>query len=511
MATSQINNKRIAKNTVLLYIRTLFVMVISLYTSRVVLQVLGVEDYGIYQVIGGLVAMFSVISASLSSAVSRFITFELGTGDKERLKRIFATSIVIQIVIAFVVFIVAEVIGMWFMQTQMQIPASRMTAAQWVLHCSLITFCINLLSVPYNACIIAHEHMKTFAYVSILNALLTLAVCFIIKFAPFDRLIFYAILLTLTAVIIRLIYTFYCHKHFEESRVKLQFDKPVFKEMFGFAGWSFFTNTNFILNTQGVNMLINVFFGVTFNAARGIANQVEHAVASFVNSFTTAVNPQITKSYASGDKEGMYVLVCRAAKFSFFTMFLIALPIICEADTILHIWLTVVPDKTVIFVQLSLVLGMLDCIGTSGFTACMATGKLKKYSIVISSIGIMEFPLTWIFFLQGASIVSTYWLYIAVKSVVLIARMYLLKSMVGLPVRMYVQKVFIPVITVAALAIIPPIVLINFITPSLIRLLLSVVVGVLSVGTVALFAGMTVNERQLILQKVNSGISRLKK
>lgn len=486
-------------------------MVISLYTSRVILKVLGIEDYGVYQVVGGLVTMFAVVSSSLSAATSRFITFEIGSGNKERLKKIFSTSLIIQFGISLVVLIIAEIVGIWFMQTQMQIPDGRMMAAHWVFQCSLITFCINLISIPYNACIIAHEHMKAFAYVSVIEVVLKLLICFLIAVSPVDRLISYAILLTFIAVTIRLIYTYYCHKHFEESRTKLVFDKQILKEMFGFAGWSFFSNTASIFNNQGVNMLINVFFGVTVNAARGIANQVEGAVLQFVNNFTMAVNPQITKSYAVGDKEGMHSLVCRSAKFSYFAMFIMALPIICEAENILSIWLTVVPEHTVIFAQLSLIMGMLDSIGSSGFAACMATGSLKRYALVITSIGFLEFPLTWLFFAYGAPVVSTYYLYIFVKVTVLIARMLLMRNMIGLKPSIYVSRVFVPIILTTIAAIIPALLVVHFMPHSIIRLLISVAVGVISVVVAALFIGMTINERTIILEKAANLFSRLRK
>jgi len=501
MSSNQIDNKRIAKNTLLLYIRTMFVMVISLYTSRVVLQVLGVEDYGTYQVVGGLVAMFSVISSSLSSAISRFITFEIGTGNKEKLKRIFATSIIIQLCISFIVIIIAEIVGLWFMHTKMQIPEGRMNAAEWVLHCSLMTFCINLLSIPYNACIIAHEHMKAFAYVSVIDVLLKLGVVFLIIYSPIDRLISYAILLTLVAAFVRIIYTIYCHRHFEESKSKLIFDKQIFKEMFGFSGWSFFNNTAFILNSQGVNMLINVFFGVTINAATGIAIQVENALLSFVNSFTTAVNPQITKSYAAGDLPAMHQLVCRGAKFSFFLMFIMTLPIILEADQILQVWLVDVPDYTVSFVRLSLIMGLCDSMGSAGYTACMATGKIKNYSILITSIGILEFPLAWAFFSLNYPPTSAYYTYIFVKVMVLIARMFLLKSMVGLSIRMHLRNVFSPVILVSVIASILPIIVTDAMTPSLWRTFVSIVVSIISVSFTVIYIGMTKNERAMIVAK----------
>lgn len=502
MTTSTENNKRIAKNTLFLYIRTLFVLVISLYMSRVILQVLGVNDYGIYQVIGGLVSMFGVLSTALSAAISRFITFEIGSGNKKKLCRVFSTSIIVQFIIAFIVLLLAEVIAIWFIQTEMQIPEGRMIAAQWVLHCSLITFCINLVSVPYNACIIAHEHMKAFAYISMLDVLLKLVVCFCIFISPVDKLIFYAVLLTIEAVIIRIIYSFYCHRHFEETRNKLIFDKVIFRDMLSFSGWNFFNNANGILSIQGVNMLINVFFGVTVNAARGIAVQVENAVLQFVNNFTVAINPQITKSYATGDMERMYSLVCRGAKFSYFAMLLMALPIVCEAEKILNIWLTVVPEHTVIFVQLSLVLGVFDCVGASGYTACAATGKMKRYALILTPIGLLEFPLTWVFFLMGAPVVSTYYLYIFIKFLVLMARLFLLRDMVGLSPVVFIKNVFCPIVLTTLVAVLPSILVIYFFPQSLWRLFVSVIVTLSAVSFASLYVGMTVGERQIIMERV---------
>lgn len=497
---AQIDNKRIAKNTIVLYIRTLFVMLVSLYTSRVILEVLGVEDYGIYQVVGGVVAMFSVISSSLSNAISRFLTFEIGHGDKERLKKIFSTSITIQFVIAIIIFLLSEIIGIWFIEAKMQIPPERLNASRWVLHCSLFTFCINLLSVPYNACIIAHERMNAFAYIGIFEVIMKLVICYLIIVSPFDRLISYALLMMLLAVVVRIIYGIYCNRQFVESRVKIGFDKDIFKEMLGFSGWSFFNNTVFILNNQGVNMLMNVFFGVVVNAARGIAVQVENTVLQFVNNFTTAINPQITKSYASGDLDGMYKLVCRGAKFSYFSMLFLALPIIIEAEQILSIWLVDVPEYTVIFVQLSLVMGMCESIGNSGYTACIATGKLKKYSLIITSIGFLEFPLAWIFFAAGTSPTYAYYTYIAIKIVVLIVRMYLMESMIGLKAKMYVKGAFIPIILTTLIAIIPPILLNIFLEQSILRLILMIIVSFASVGICTLYIGMTTNERNMILK-----------
>lgn len=502
------NNKRIAKNTGLLLIRTLFVMFISLYTSRVILDALGVEDYGIYQVVGGVVAMFSVISASLSTAISRFITFEIGSGNMEKLKRIFSTSIVIQLTLIVIIFIVCEILGIWFMEAKMQIPPERLYAAKWVLQCSLFTFAVNLLSVPYNACIIAHERMSAFAYIGIYEAVMKLVICYLIIISPFDKLIFYAILLLLLSVSTRIIYNVYCNRHFEESRTKIVFDKAIFKEMIGFSGWSFFNNTASILNNQGVNMLMNVFFGVIVNAARGIAVQVETAVLQFVNNFTTAINPQITKYYANGDLQNMHKLVCRGAKFSYFAMLFLALPIIIEAEQILGFWLVDIPEHAVIFVQLSLVMGMCDCVGNSGYTACMATGKIKKYSIIITSIAIFEFPLAWIVFYIGAAPQYAYYTYIGVKIAALIARMFLLESMVGLKVSTYIKKVFVPIFATSILAVILPTTLRYTMDEGFLRFIMVSFTSVVSTVIAALYAGMTKNERKVI---INGLIKKIRK
>lgn len=501
---SHINNKRIAKNTAALYFRTIFVMVVTLFTSRVILKALGVENYGIYQVVGGMVVMFQMISGALSAAISRFITFEIGKGNRDRLSVIFSTSVYVQLILSGIVLVLAEVVGIWFLQTQMQIPEGRLTAATWVLQFSLVSFCVSLLSVPYNACIIAHEHMKAFAYIGIFDALAKLGISYFVFISPIDKLVFYAALMMAEAVLVRYIYSRYCTKHFVETRKLVKFDKQTFKEIFGFAGWSFITSINGHLNNQGVSMLVNVFFGVVFNASRGIATQVESAIVHFVSSFTTAIKPQIIKSYAAGDIRGMATLVYRGAKFSYFAMLAMMLPIICETDIILHTWLTVVPDQTVIFVKLSLIIGTFDCVRASTAAACYATGKMKKYAIILGIIGLLEFPLTWVFFALGAPIVTTYYLYIFVKTLVLIASIYLLQDMVGLKMINYVKKVLLPIFLVTIVSLTPNFVLLALMAESYIRLVISLVIGVSSVGLSSFFLGLTKGERKAIMSKVKS-------
>ena len=278
MSDNSANNKRIAKNTLLLYIRMLFLMLVSLYTSRVILNALGVEDYGIYNVVGGVVTMFSMLSGSLSAAISRFITFELGTGDIEKLKKVFSASVTIQFGISLVFVVVAETIGIWFLNNKMEIPEGRLIAANWCLQFSIMTFVINLLCVPYNASIIAHEKMSAFAYISILDAVGKLVVAWCIALSPVDKLIFYGFLMALIAWIIQFIYSLYCKRHFVECSYKFIYDNDLLKQMFSFAGWNFFGAGSWQLMNQGVNLLLNIYFGVTLNAARGIATQVDHAV-----------------------------------------------------------------------------------------------------------------------------------------------------------------------------------------------------------------------------------------
>lgn len=496
------NNKRIAKNTLFLYFRTIVIMLITLYTSRIILNVLGVQDYGIYNVVGGVVTMFGVISGALSSSISRFITFELGKGkvNSDRLNKLFSTSVNIQFGISLCVLFIGEIVGLWFLNYKMNIPPGRLEAANWVLQCSLLAFCIKLISVPYNACIIAHERMKAFAYVSILEALLKLGVCFLIVISPIDKLVSYSTLLVGVSICIRSTYTIYCHRNFEESHYRFVFDKDILKEMTGFAGWNFFTNGAYIFNTQGVNILINLFFGVSVNAARGIATQVDHAVMQLVNSFTTALNPQITKNYAAGNLHEMFTLVCRGSKFSFFLLFVFALPVLIETEYILTIWLKLVPPHAVNFVRLAIIASMVHILGKTGYTAVMATGRIRRYVIWITAVGCLVFPLTWIAFELGAPSESTYIAFIIVYTAVEITRLWLMKEQLNFPVSMFVREVIIKIIIVAVLSVIFPIIFIHYFESSMLRAILSVIICLTSSIISMYFFGLTEGER---LQIVN--------
>lgn len=503
------NNRRIAKNTIMLYVRSIVIMAISLYTSRVILNVLGVEDYGIYNAVGGVVAMFSVISGSLSSAISRFITYELGRGDIIRLKTIFSTSINIQLRLSAVILILGMVVGGWFMNTQMNIPQERMCAANWVLVCSLLMFCINLISIPYSASIVAHEKMNAFAYVSILEAVLKLSVCFLLILSEFDKLVTYAVLLVVVAVIIRVVYGVYCSRHFEECRYKPFYDRNLMRQMGGFAGWTFITNGCWMFNTQGVNILINIFFGVSLNAARGIATQVDGVIMQFVNNFMTATSPQITKYYALGKYSEMFALICRGTRFSFFLLLLFAVPVMLEADYILHIWLKTVPDHTVIFLRLVILGSMVNMLGNTGYTACMATGNVKQYSLLVSMLGVLVFPLTWAAYSFGFPAESTYVIFIIVYLGVEAVRLYMMRKLLGFPPVLFIKDVVTRILIVSFIAVIFPAAVIYFFPEeSFFRLLAVVVVSIVSTSGSVYLAGLSRNERKSINEKLLAKIKR---
>lgn len=498
--SSQNNNKRIAKNTLLLYFRMLFMMAVSLFTSRVILNTLGVEDYGINNVVGGVVAMFSVLSGSMSSSISRFITFELGKGDKNRLKTVFSTGINIQLGMSLIILLVAEAVGVWFLNYKMNIPEERMYAANWVFQCSILTFILGLLSVPYNAAIIAHEKMSAFAYISIIEVTLKLIIVYLLTISPYDRLITYSILFMLVGVLIRLISGYYCKRHFEECTYHLVYDKAILKSMTSFAGWNFLGNGAYMLNTQGVNILMNMYFGVAVNAARGVATQVDAALKQFVNNFTTAVNPQITKSYAQGDLSNMHKLVCRSAKFSAFLMMFFAVPIILETDTILSLWLKNPPAYASVFLKWIIISSFMDTVlANSLVTSMFATGDIKKYQIIVTTVGCLVFPLSWLAFQLGFEPQVGYMLYFVIYSILLFVRLYLLRDMVKLPIMMYVREVLFKVTTVMAISFVIPSILLFVIDEDLLRLVAVVLLSMTVTTVTTYLIGLNDGEKKYII------------
>lgn len=505
------NSKRIAKNTLLLYFRMLFMMAVSLYTSRVVLHTLGVEDFGIYNVVGGVVAMFSVISGSLSAAISRFITYELGKGDKDKLIRIFSSSVTIQLGLGLIILILAEAIGVWFLNAKMTIPTDRMYAANWVFQLSILTFIINLISVPYNAAIIAHEKMSAFAYISILEVVAKLVIVYMLLWSPFDKLIFYAILMASVALTIRFVYGYYCKRHFEECTYHFIFDKELLKKMFGFAGWNFIGAASSVLRDQGGNIVINIFCGPAVNAARGIAYQVNNAISGFVGNFMMALNPQITKSYASGNKEYMMTLIYQGARLSFYILLILSLPVIINAHYILTLWLKIVPEHTTLFVQLVLIFAMSESISNPLITAMLATGNIRNYQIVVGGLQMMNLPISYILLKNGCMPETVLIVAICISQCCLVARLYMLKGMIGLSVRKYVSKVYFNVFAVTILSAIIPCISSYYLNETLINFITICVISVICTFTVIYFVGCNSNERQFILSKITAIKDKIRK
>lgn len=501
MSITSENNKRIVKNMMLLYFRMLFLMAVSLYTSRVILSVLGVEDFGIYNVVGGVVAMFSMLSGSLSAAISRFITYELGTGNKEKLKRIFSSAVTIQILLGVIIMLLAETVGAWFLNTKMVIPTERLSAANWVLQFSILTFVINLISVPYNATIIAHEKMSAFAYISIVEAIGKLGIAYLIMISPMDKLIFYTILMFAIAVILRLIYGLYCKRHFEECTYRFFWDKELLQKMFSFAGWNMIGASSAILRDQGGNIVINLFGGPAVNAARGIAFQVNGAVHGFVQNFMTALNPQITKSYASGDHDYMMTLIFQGARLSYYMLLMLSLPIIVSAKYILTFWLGNVPEHTVLFVQLTLLFAMSESISGPLITAMLATGKIRNYQIVVGGLQMMNLPISYLLLRIGCIPETVVFVAIGISQCCLAARLWMLKDMISLKTRHYLQKVYFNVIVVTFCAAIIPLMLAHYWSNDFLSFVLLSFICIAMSAIAIFYLGCNTQERIFVISK----------
>ena len=508
------NSRRIVKNTLMLYVRMLVLMLIGFYTSRVVLGALGESDYGVYNVIGGVVAMFTVISGALNSAISRFITFELGKDDgngedksisrASQLNKVYSTAVLIQAAIALIVAAVAEPVGIWFINNEMTIAPDRIPAATWVLHFSVLSFVINLLSVPQMASITAHERMSAYAYIGLLDGFLRLMVAFLILRAPFDRLISYAALMAVVVLIVRIAYGVYCRRNFEECHFRPVFDAKLVREMFSFAGWNFIGVSSGVLRDHGGNILVNLFFGPAMNAARGVAMQVFTALQGFVTNFMTAVNPQITKSYAAGDYDYLFALIRKSSKMSFYLLFVIALPVLFNTEYLLGIWLKDVPQGTVLFAQLFLIFALSESLSNPMITAMLATGRIRNYQIIVGGIQLMNVPVSYVLLKAGASAQSTVAVAIMISQICFFVRLYLLKRETGYEAVEHIKKVYFNVLMVSAVALVLPLAVSGLTAASpadtaagaFARFLLSAAVAVLSAGVSVLYIGCTKDERQ---------------
>lgn len=510
MPSSEVSSKTtIAKNTTLLYVRTVLVLFISLYTSRIILKALGVEDYGVYSAIGGIVSILSVVIGPIDASISRFLTYELGRGDKEMLRRYFSTGLTIMLLFAVLAIIILESLGLWFLNNKMVIDENRLSAANWVLHLSILSFVVNMISSPYRGTLIAHERMSLFAYISILDVLLKLGIAFLILKSSYDKLIFYSLLMLLEAIVIRVIYSIVCNREFEESRKpKLGIDKELFSGFFSFTGWNLFGAAAGVSRDQGINILFNLFGGPVVNAAYGIAHQVNGAVSSFVNNFTTALNPSIIKSYASNQKEYMMSLVYQGAKYSYFLVLIFALPLLLETEYVTKIWLGQTPDYSIPFIQLMLLHSLIESLSKTIMTGTNASGNIKMYQLMVGGLRILTLPIAYILLKMAfsPSIVLLSILFIDV--VALFTRMIIARSIFSLSFWTFVKKVLV-VVSLATIVAIPlPFICKCFITESLLRFVIVLSVSVLSTAFSVLFVGCTRTERVSIVSKASQLLKR---
>lgn len=447
------NNNRIAKNTVLLYVRMLLTMGVSLYTSRVVLNVLGVEDFGIYNIVGGIVVVFSFLNTAMSSATQRFLNFELGRGNNDEVKRVFSMSMTAHISIAFIVIVLGETIGLWFLNSQLNIPAERMIAANWVYQFTILTFCIQIIRVPYNASIIAYEKMSFYAYISIAEVVLKLLIVFLLFYVGWDKLKLYAVLTCGVMLITLILYKLYCNKVFTTCRYNYFWDASRYKKLMSFSGWSLFGGIANVGAQQGLNILLNIFWGVTVNAAIGIANQLSSAMYGFVSNFQTAFNPQIVKSYASNDRTYFMSLIFQASKFSYYLLLLLALPVLISTDFILEIWLKIVPEYSASFCRLIILFLLIEAIAAPLWMSVQATGKIRNYQILIGTLIFLNLPLAYIVLKLGFRPESVLFIRVMIHLITFFTRILYLRPRIGLPARRYIREVILPVSLVTLMAL----------------------------------------------------------
>lgn len=501
--TQQSNNKRIAKNTLMLYFRMILNMLVSLYTSRVVLNTLGIEDFGTYNIVGGVVTMFGFFNSSMASATQRFLAFEIGRDDKLQLRKVFSMSLNIHIVIAVLGLILAETIGLWFLNTKLTIPLERMEAARWIYQFSIFAFLIGVVSVPFNAVIIAHERMNIFAWVSIIEVCLKLIIVFMLLWLDFDKLKLYAVLIFLVSVIIFTIYFCYCRRNFNESKYIFNRESILFNRIFSHSGWMLFGTSTNMLSTQGVNILINIFFGVTVNAARGIAYQIQGVVSSFVNNFMLAVQPQIIKNYAQRNFKEMYKLVFLSSKYSFFMMFFLSLPMLLLTETIIQWWLKIVPDHVIVFTRLTIIDLFFITQNPSIASVSQASGKIKYYQLVIAIGFFLVFALTYLFFKLGFPSHYAFIIMIGISMLGLFARLLVLKIQLSFPIREYVKKVLIRIIMVISLSVPIPLFVLYTVDNITLQFISVCIVSVLSTITAVWFAGLENNERDYFKSRIS--------
>ena len=505
-------NKQIAKNTVALYFRTFITMIVGIYTSRILMDALGIEDYGINAVVGGIIGMSTLITATMQQAISRYLTFSLGKGEIQKSKTIFSTAINAQILISVIAVFALEIVGVWFLNRQANIPDGRMYAANWLLQCSIVLFVFSLVGSPFSALIVAHEHMGVYAYTSVIDAVLKLSLCYILIAFDGDRLILYGELNVLISVCMFAFYSWYCKKRFQEAHYSIKlFDRSLLKELTVFSGWNLFSQVSWTLNTQGISMLINVFFGVLFNAAQGVAMVVNGCIEKFVSSFTVAFQPQIIKTYAAKEYDICYRLVNRGCRYSWMLMLLFVVPVYIEADELLSIWLVEVPEFASVFLRFILFYSISLKLSDPLHMLIQANGKIERYTIHTCILGIIVFPATWLLYKYGAPVWSTYIVSIVIRFLIPIFRLYHLHRLTTYPWRSFVHEVANPCILVLVISFAIPLTISLFWEDSLTRFVVLTPLSVFWTIICCIIFGLTKQERTFFIGKTKEKIAKISK
>lgn len=498
------NNKRIAKNTILLYIRMLISMIVGLFTSRIIINTLGEIDFGLHNVVGGIVIMFSFINTAMANATSRHLTYALGKNDINLLKKTFSACVTIHIIIALIILLLSETIGLWFFYNKMVIPDDRINASFWVFQFSILTSMLTIMNVPYLSSVISHEKMGTFAWLSISDVILKLIIVYLLWIIPYDKLIIYSILLFCVNFINWAIYRFYCIIKFQECKWELFWDKPLYKELTSFASWTLIGNIAVVLYTQGLNLLLNIFFGPAINAARAIANRVQSIVVQFSNSFQTALNPQITKSYAADDLSYMHNLIFASSKYSCFLLFFLSLPIIIEAKQILHLWLGIVPDYTINFLRITFLSSIVDAISNPIIISAQATGKIKVYQMTVGSIILLIVPVSYIFLKLNYNPICVYIIQLSFVIIAHIVRILMIRPMISLSIKEYVKKVVFRIVPVCLFSFIISFMISSSFKEEWWRIIVTTSTSSLSMILMIYIWGLNRSERQLAVRKMQS-------
>ncbi|MDH8700780.1 O-antigen/teichoic acid export membrane protein [Dysgonomonadaceae bacterium PH5-43] len=495
------SNKRIAKNTMFLYFRMLFTMGIGLYTSRLLLDTLGVSDYGLYSIVGGVVLMFAFLQSALSGATVRFLNVAM-TEDDDALSKVFNTSLIIHLILCAVVFILSETVGLWLVYNKLEIPDGRFNAALITYQISIVSVLISIYQIPYNSAIIAHERMKVFAYISIIEAALKLAVVFVVIFVDFDKLILYAVLILLATTIIRIIYQVYCVRNFKECKVNWKYDKDIMKNMLSFFGWDTYGNFSVTIKEQGIKVLHNMFFGTVINAASAVAAQAMAGVSSLTGNFVMAIRPQLMKSYAKNDFSRMNVLTNQGTRLSYFLFLMIAIPLFFEADFFLNLWLKEVPDKVVVFLRISICASLVSLLFSLLIALIHATGRVVEISFITGSIYLLNVPVVYLLFKLGCDAEYAYYATFVTALIAGISNLLITRKNIPMfDVFMYLKTIATCLITlVVSCALVVVMMHYIFIENALIRVIIIFLITVIF----SFIIGVNKTEKQMILQTLKT-------